>query len=92
MKWHAGVAVGLGLVLIGALKTWAHVEAARTLTLPGCLGSEFVIRLGAPTAMQVHCWGCYAVLMGLVLIAGSFAWSRWERQIMRPALSVRSGA
>lgn len=58
------------LIFAGVLKIAAHVDTATSLTLQMCSGRTVAIALqgsaGGPHG--VHCWGCYAVLAGVVLI------------------------
>jgi hypothetical protein len=71
MSKYAILFLGLTLIVVGALKTWMHLQTARTLLVPGCLGSDFIIRLDAPITLQTHCWGCYVALTGTALVAGT---------------------
>lgn len=59
---------GLALAAIGAAKTWLHLQGGGVLTLEGCQGGVFAIPLEASSA---HCWGCYAMAIGLALLIGS---------------------
>ncbi len=60
--------LGAALLLIGALKALSHLTAASTLTIPGCLGGNFIVQLDTPLWHQIHCWGCYVALLGLGLM------------------------
>ncbi len=71
MKPILTFAVGTALFLIGILKVWLHMNTATTLMVPGCLGTEFVIRLSATQSDLGHCWGCYVALAGLFIMLGA---------------------
>ena len=70
-----GITTGLALFLGGALKIWWHIQNGNSLTLTGCLNTKHTIQLSAADITQVHCWGCYALIFGFSLIAGSILWS-----------------
>ncbi len=57
------------VVLVGAGKAWMHGNAMATLSVPGCLGQNFTIRLDLPVWQQAHCWGCYLAIGGLIILA-----------------------
>lgn len=59
---------GASLLLIGGIKAWAHSQSAGLLRLPSCLGEDVIVRVDTSLWHQVHCWGCYAALAGLLLI------------------------
>jgi hypothetical protein len=58
------------LLIAGSLKIWLHMGTATVLALPTCNGRILNIPLDqANWFEQVHCWGCYAFALGLVMIA-----------------------
>lgn len=59
---------GASLLLIGGIKAWAHSQSAGLLRLPSCLGEDVLVRVDTSLWHQVHCWGCYVALAGLLLI------------------------
>lgn len=61
--------VGLLLMAVGGVKTWLHMGAIPMLALPTCTGKTVYIAANqASWFEQAHCWGCYALLVGTVLI------------------------
>ncbi len=71
---------GMALVIIGSIKAWTHAMAAGTLAVPGCLGSDFILKLDVPIWHRVHCWGCYVAIVGLALAA--FGYTRWRKKVV----------
>lgn len=52
---------GVALFAAGLAKVWLHLNSTVTMTVPGCLGSDFTIELSSSSA---HCWGCYVAVLG----------------------------
>lgn len=75
--------IGMAIFLIGAVKTWTHMQASQFLTIPNCLGSETIVRLDGPLGIQVHCWGCYAALFGLALIVVPSIWTKRAQKVVK---------
>lgn len=71
--------IGTAMLLIGSLKAWAHSQSASVLRLPSCLGEDVLVRLDAPLWHQVHCWGCYVAIAGLLLIAAPMVQHRRQQ-------------
>lgn len=76
--------IGAALVLIGAVKAWTLMQAARFITIPSCLGPDSIVRLDGTFNLQAHCWGCYTALFGLVLIVFSSIWTKRAQKIVAP--------
>lgn len=61
---------GLALIAVGGLKTWLHMGSVPVLSLPMCSGKTVTISASSANWFeQAHCWGCYALATGLILVA-----------------------
>ncbi|MEL7040548.1 MAG: hypothetical protein AAGL90_03440 [Pseudomonadota bacterium] len=66
--------LGLVMIAIGGVKTWLHVGSVPVLALQTCNGQTLQMSLDPSHGLlQAHCWGCYLVLAGLVVV-GQAAW------------------
>ena len=62
--------LGLAMVLLGAVKTWLHVGSIPVLYLATCTGKTVAISTGqAGWFEQAHCWGCYMLVAGILVLA-----------------------
>lgn len=60
---------GLAMVLVGGLKTWLHMGSVPVLSLPTCTGKTITISaVQTGWFEQVHCWGCYMLAAGFVML------------------------
>ena len=62
---------GAALLVTGLSKVWLHLNTATTLSIPGCLGTDFSIVLSSSPPSLAHCWGCYVALFGVLIMAVS---------------------
>lgn len=70
---------GLALIAVGGLKTWLHMGSVPVLSLPMCSGKTVTLKASSTSWFeQAHCWGCYALAAGLILV--SFAAVKAARQ------------
>lgn len=68
MPQNIQLIAGAILVIGGSIKAWTHAVAISTLAVPGWLAGKFVLRLDMPLLHRVHCWGCYAAVVGFGLL------------------------
>jgi len=59
----------IALIFVGLTKMVLQANAHDTLLIPTCLGKTIMLTSGVSPWSVLHCWGCYAVLAGLVYIA-----------------------
>ena len=61
---------GLAMIAVGGLKTWLHMGSVPVLSLPMCSGKTVTLT-ATPSSWfeQAHCWGCYMLAAGLVVLA-----------------------
>lgn len=62
---------GLALLATGSLKIWFHLNTKTTMSIPGCLGTDFTIELSSASSGLMHCWGCYVAAFGFSILATS---------------------
>lgn len=61
---------GGAMILIGGLKTWLHMGSVPILSLPTCNGQALEVPVGpSDWFAQAHCWGCYALAAGIIMMA-----------------------
>jgi len=70
------MALSAALCAVGAAKMIVHWRSGEMMALEGCQGSVFYVPLDTPS---VHCWGCYAVALGIALPAWLFV-SNWRQR------------
>lgn len=59
-------AVAAALIVAGAVKMVMQASAQATMIIPTCLGKSVAIPIEGASLSVLHCWGCYALLLGLV--------------------------
>lgn len=60
--------IGLAIIAIGGLKTWLHMGTVPVLALPLCSGKTVLVTASHSNWFeQAHCWGCYALLAGVLV-------------------------
>jgi hypothetical protein len=60
---------GSVILALGAVKTWLHMGSVPVLVLPMCNGATRTILLDQGGGFAAaHCWGCYALPAGALLI------------------------
>jgi len=65
--WQA--ILGAVMMVIGGLKTWLHMGSIPLLSLPTCNGETISISLSNANWLErAHCWGCYMLAVGLVVL------------------------
>ena len=65
--WQA--LLGAAMIVIGGIKTWLHMGTIPLLSLPTCNGETINIALSnASWFERAHCWGCYMLAAGLVVV------------------------
>ena len=61
--------LGILLMAIGGVKTWLHMGAIPMLALPTYTGNTVLIAAQQTSWFeQAHCWGCYALLAGALMV------------------------
>ncbi|NQY97023.1 MAG: hypothetical protein HRT82_07660 [Henriciella sp.] len=66
--WQA--IIGAAMIVIGGIKTWLHMGSIPLLSLPTCNGETINIALGNASWLErAHCWGCYMLAAGLIIVA-----------------------
>ena len=66
--------LGLAMVLLGAVKTWLHIGSIPVLYLATCTGKTIAVSAGQTNWFeQAHCWGCYMLIAGLVVVVHAAA-------------------
>ncbi|KCZ63885.1 hypothetical protein L53_05155 [Hyphomonas sp. L-53-1-40] len=68
MKRVHSYAAAAALVFAGITKMVLQASAQSTLLLPTCLGKSVTIPIESAGTSLMHCWGCYALLLGLLVI------------------------
>ena len=77
---------GAAMILIGGLKTWLHMGSIPLLSLPTCNGETLTIALSnASWFEQAHCWGCYMLAAGLIVMAFAGYRELMERRSVAPS-------
>ncbi|MEM6652379.1 MAG: hypothetical protein AAF582_07230 [Pseudomonadota bacterium] len=78
--------LGLVMIAIGSVKTWLHVGSVPVLALQTCNGKTLQMSLEPSNGLlQAHCWGCYLVLAGLVVVAKT----AWRAHTKRRTVAYR---
>jgi len=70
MKRTYSYAAAAALIVAGIIKMALQASAQATLIIPSCLGESVTVPLEGGGVSLMHCWGCYALLLG-VLTAGA---------------------
>ncbi len=68
------VFVAVGFMFAGIGKMFVQATAQKTLLVPTCLGNTVSMRIGSGNWSPLHCWGCYAFGLGVVLLLLSIIW------------------
>ena len=72
---------GLVMIAVGAVKTWLHMGTVPLLALPTCTGDVITVELAGGTWLtRAHCWGCYMLVAGLVVVLFSLLHQRQKRR------------
>lgn len=61
---------GALLAIMGSIKIWLHMTTETGLALISCLGNTYTLPM--TSASTVHCWGCYAAALGVIIFTLSF--------------------
>lgn len=72
--------VGLALIAVGMLKLQSVAYQAGQITMPTCLGGTITLNLGAQSYPLLHCWGCYAAVIGAIFLLTSLAKTQQVRR------------
>ncbi len=65
--------VGTVLFLIGSIKTYLHASTDSVLVFPTCTGRNVLVNVSDGSLFtQMHCWGCYVALAGLIWFVIAF--------------------
>ena len=65
--WQA--ITGAAMIVIGGIKTWFHMGTIPLLSLPTCSGDTINVALRhAGWFERAHCWGCYMLAAGLIVV------------------------
>ena len=57
------------LIVAGILKMVLQASHQETLLIPTCLGKTLTVQVGGDPWSALHCWGCYSLMLGLVILA-----------------------
>ena len=63
------------LVVVGGIKMVLQATYQETLLIPTCLGQTLTVQIGGNAWSALHCWGCYSVLLGLVIFGALTAYN-----------------
>ncbi len=83
MKRTYSYAAAATLIVAGIIKMTLQASAQATLIIPTCLGKSVTVPLEGVGVSLMHCWGCYALLLG-VLMVGALLLNDLRHSRLRP--------
>ena len=66
---HLSLLIAFGLIFVGGARMTVQAMQQETLLIPTCLGQTLTLNIGHSGWYALHCWGCYAFIFGVMLLA-----------------------
>ena len=60
--------IACALIAAGIIKMAVQASHEETLLIPTCLGKTLTISVASDPWSALHCWGCYSLMLGLVVL------------------------
>ena len=68
MNRHTAFWMSCALLISGSVKMAFEAMKEETHLIPTCMGKTLAIDVGHSGLDVLHCWGCYAFVLGLAML------------------------